>query len=213
MYSSPNAERFYEHTAVVDVMRNSRIVLFATFVLTVVSSMSHAQDAKPAITTYGDRNPNAPKELEVFSFFVGKWEGTRTIKLADGTSAEVTWTWIGRYVLDGMAIADEIHATVPDEKPYLGITLRQYDAARQAWIIEFLNVSNSFLRRQVNAESGSVSVDGKDVIVISEAPDMWIREIYRVESNDSFTYSMGSSNDGGLTWGVPQIEMQLSRKE
>jgi hypothetical protein len=111
-----------------------------------------------------------------------------------------------------MAIADELHATSPDGK-YLGITLRQYDEAKKAWIVEFLNVSNSFLRRQVNADSGSVSVDGNAVIVISEAPDMWSREIYRVESRDSFTYSLELSNDGGLTWGAPQFEMRLTRKE
>jgi hypothetical protein len=175
--------------------------------------MSHAQTAAPAITTYGDRNANAPKELDVFSFLIGKWEGVGTTKLADGTTAEFTLTWIGRYVLDGMVIADEGHSTFPDGSPAFGITFRQYDEAKKAWVIEFLNVSNSFLRRQVNADSGSVSVDGKAVIIISEAPEMWGRETYRVESPDLFTYSIDFSNDGGRTWGEPQIEMRLSRKE
>lgn len=196
-------------------MRTARH-LIATMVLALtygISAMSDAQTARPAITTYGEKNANAPKELDVFAFLIGKWEGARTIKLADGTSAEVTWTWIGRYVLDGMAIADELHASFPGGSPYLGISLRQYDEAKKAWIIEFLNVSNSFLRRQVNADSGSVSVDGNAVIIIAEAPDMWGREIYRVESRDSFTYSLELSNDGGLTWGAPQFEMRLTRKE
>ena len=175
--------------------------------------MSDAQTVRPAITTYGERNPNAPPQLDVFSFLVGKWEGKRTIKLADETSAEVTWSWIGRYVLDGMAIADEIHASVSDGSQYWGVTLRQYDASKKSWIVEFINVTMSFLRRQVNATAGSVSVDGKSVTVISEAPDMWSRETYRVESRDYFVYTLELSKDAGRSWAPPQIEMPLSRKE
>ena len=32
--------------------------------------------ADPSKTTYGERNPSAPKELEAFSFLIGKWQGT-----------------------------------------------------------------------------------------------------------------------------------------
>jgi hypothetical protein len=204
------------NTTVVDLMRKSRPVLLTTIVVSFtcgIGVVSHAQTARPAITTYGERNANAPKELDIFSFLIGKWEGTGTTKLADGTTAEFTLTWIGRYVLDGMAIADEGHSTFPDGRPALGISLRQYDESKKAWIVEFLNVSNSFLRRQVNADSGSVTIDGNAVVIVSEAPDMWGRETYRVESPDLFTYSIDFSNDGGRTWGEPQIEMRLSRKE
>lgn len=79
--------------------------------------------------------------------------------------------------------------------------------------MEYLNVSNSFLRKQVSATSGSVAVDGKTVVVSSKAPDTWSRETYRVESQDHFTYSIDLSNDGGRSWNVGQIEMSLSRKE
>ena len=44
-------------------------------------------------------------------------------------------------------------------------SLRQYDANRRTWIIEYLNVSHSFLRRQVNSDSGSVNVSGRTVTV------------------------------------------------
>ena len=79
--------------------------------------------------------------------------------------------------------------------------------------MEYLNVSNSFLRKQVSATSGSVTVDGKTVVVISEAPDTWSRETYRVESHDHFTYNIDLSNDGGSSWNVGQIEMNFSRKQ
>jgi Protein of unknown function (DUF1579) len=178
-----------------------------------ISAMTHVRADTPGTTTYGERSANAPKELEAFSFLIGKWEGTGKTKMADGKSAQFAATWIGRYILDGTAIADEFHSSAADGSPYLGISFRQYDRVKKAWIVEYLNVSNSFLRRQVNATSGSVSVDGKTVVVISEASDTWSREIYRVESHDRFTYAIDLSHDGGRTWNVAQIEMHFSRKE
>src|SRR5215471_17964633 len=136
-----------------------------------VSSMAEAQPGPPvAITTYGERNADAPKELDAFAFLIGKWEGGGKTKTADGKIVEFGGvTWIGRYILDGMAIADEGHASeTPDGKPYFGISFRHYDQSKKAWTVEFLNVTNSFLRRQVNATSGSVTVDGKTVVVIGE---------------------------------------------
>jgi hypothetical protein len=176
--------------------------------------MAEAQSAAPAITTYGQRNADAPRELDAFSFLIGKWEGGGKTKTADGNIVEFGGvTWIGRYVLDGMVIADEGHAAAPDGSPFFGISFRQYDTIKKAWVVEYLNVSNSFLRRQVNARSGSVTVDGKTVVVIAEAPDMWGRETYRVDSHDHFTYRLDLSTDGGRTWNVGQIEMNFSRKE
>jgi hypothetical protein len=176
--------------------------------------MAQVRADGPALTTYGERRANAPRELEAFSFLIGKWQGAGKTKLPDGKTAEFDGvTWIGRYILDGTAIADEFHASAPDKSPYLGISFRQYDRSRKAWIIEYLNVTNSFLRRQVSATSGSVNVDGKTVVVVSQAPDTWSRETYRVESHDHFTYSIDLSRDRGHTWELGQIEMTFSRKE
>jgi hypothetical protein len=46
----------------------------------------------------------------VFAFIVGKWQGTGTTRLPDGKVAEFAVSWIGRYILDGNAIADEVHS-------------------------------------------------------------------------------------------------------
>ena len=164
----------------------------------------------PSKTTYGERNPSAPKELEVFSFLVGKWQGTGKARLPDGTVAEFSGvTWIGRYVLDGTAIADEGHAAYPDGRPALGISLRQYDASRKSWIVEFLNVSESFLRKQVNAGSGSVEVNGGTVSVVTPTS----REHYRVVDRDNWVYRMDLSTDGGRSWNEGQVEMTFRRLE
>ena len=167
----------------------------------------------PSRTTYGERNPSAPKELGAFAFLVGKWQGTGTTSLPDGTVAEFGGvSWIGRYVLDGTAIADELHAAYPDGRPFLGISLRQYDASRKTWIVEHLNVSESFLRKQVNGGSGSVEVDRGDVIVVTEGPTA-SREHYHVVDQGNWVYRMDVSTDGGRTWNEGQIEMTFRRSE
>src|SRR5690606_8771776 len=129
----------------------------------------------------------------------------------DGGSAAFPVTWIGRYVLDGTAIADEMQAPAPDGSPWLGMSLRQFDAARQTWIIEFLNVTGAFLRRQVNGNAGSVSLDGRNVTVASASPGMNIREHYLVTGNDAFTYRLDISTDEGRNWTEGQMEISLKR--
>jgi hypothetical protein len=167
----------------------------------------------PSMTSYGEISSSAPEELRVFSFLIGKWDGKGATRLADGTVAEFPVSWIGRYILDGTAIADEMHAPAPDGSPYLGISLRQYDRDRRSWIIEYLNVSGSFLRKQVNAASGSVQVSGRNVTVDSASAAIMIREHYLVPDQDTFTYALDVSNDAGRTWNEAQIQMRFRRLE
>jgi len=164
-------------------------------------------------TPYGERNPDSPQELSVFSFLIGKWEGKGKTKIENGKFAEYDVTWIGRYILEGTAIADELHGPMPDGSPYLGISLRQYDADRKTWIIEYLNVTHSFLRKQVNKESGSVRVSGQNVTVTSESPGVVVREHYQVENDNAFVYRLNVSNDGGKSWNEGQVEMTFRRSQ
>jgi hypothetical protein len=184
-------------------------VLMMTFDLWAVE----ATQMDPSKTTYGERNPGAPKELEEFSFLVGKWQGEGKVKLDAGKVAEFQVSWISRYILDGTAIADEMHSVGPDGRPFMGITLRQYDASRKTWIVEFLNVKHSFLRKQVNGGSGSVAVDGRNVTVASQSPEMSIREHYLVADHDNWVYRMDVSTDGGRSWNEGQQEITFRRLE
>jgi hypothetical protein len=169
---------------------------------------------RPAITAYGDRHEAAPEELDLFAFLIGKWEGSGRTRLADGTIAEYDGLlWIGRYALDGMAIIDELHGPLPDGGRSFGITLRYFDRDSDCWVVEFLNVSNSFIRRQVNARSGAVEKDGSTVVVTSVSDESIIREFYRVIDDDSFVYSIDLSNDGGDTWNRGSIEFTMNRVE
>ena len=165
----------------------------------------------PSKTIYGERSPHAPRELDVFAFLIGKWDGRGRTRLPDGTVAEYPVAWIGRYILDGTAIADEGHGPYPDGTPFLGITFRQYDQSRKTWVIEFLNVSESFLRRQVHDGAGSVVVSGRTVTVTSGSPGIAVREHYVVADADNWVYRLDSSNDGGQSWNEGAIEFTFRR--
>ena len=167
----------------------------------------------PSKTIYGERSPRAPRELDVFAFLIGKWDGRGRTRLPDGKVAEYPVAWIGRYILDGTAIADEGHAPYPDGTPFLGITFRQYDQSRKTWVIEFLNVSESFLRRQVHHGTGSVAVSGRTVTVTSESPGVVVREHYVVPDADNWVYRLDSSSDGGRSWNEGAIEFTFRRSK
>jgi hypothetical protein len=193
---------------------NRHFVVLAAAVAIGIHAASLTRADEPAITTYGERNAQAPAELEGFSFLVGKWSGGGRTRLEDGSY--VDWqgaTWIGRYILDGMAIADELHAPLPGGGMGLGITVRHFDTSRDSWIVEFLNVTNSFLRRQVNPRSGRVTKEGNAVAVVGEDAQMHFRETYRVLDRSHFTYTAHASLDGGRTWGPVLFEMSFARVE
>ena len=80
-----------------------------------------------------------------------------------------------------------------------------------SWIVEFLNISNSFLRRQVKPQRGSVTLDGGTVVIISEDAQTRIREFYRVTDQNHFTYSMDLSPDEGRSWDPVSVEITLTR--
>jgi Protein of unknown function (DUF1579) len=182
--------------------------LLVVFLSTVLTSMAQAQTTTnvndPTKTTYGEKDQDTPKELDAFSFLIGTWEGKGKTRLDDGRWREYKVTVIGRYILGGTAIADEFHAPTPDGKPYLGINLRHYDRNRQTWVVEYLNVSNSFLRKLVNSRSGSVTVSGRNVTVAGESPEFSYRERYEVEDGGNWVLRIETSTDGGENWNERQ---------
>lgn len=95
----------------------------------------------------------------------------------------------------------------------MGITIRYFDTDSGSWLVEFLNVARSFIRRQVNARSGAVEKDGSTVVVISVSDESVCREYYRVIDADNFVYTLDLSNDGGETWNKGPIEFTMKRIE
>jgi hypothetical protein len=194
----------------------SRRALFAAAAAALTlcaSGAAQAQAQAQAVTPYGVRSASAPAELDLFAFLVGRWEGTAKAKLPDGTFAETPVTWIGRWVLDGQAIADEFHSVAPDGGSYLGVSLRRFDPAARAWTVEYVNVTGNFIRRQVNARSGSVTREGDSVVVTAVDGDNVARESYRMSGRDLFVYRIDLSEDRGRTWDTGSIEVTMRRAD
>lgn len=164
-----------------------------------------------AVSPYGARNSAAPAELDAFSFLVGKWRGVARTRLDNGSYSEHEITWIGRYVLDGMAIVDEGYGGPGDAPPLGGYSIRYFDPHAKFWVIEFVNVASSFVRRQVNSRTGSVDADGAAITVTAEDDTTISREYYRLSGKDRFVYSIDLSRDGGKSWDTGSFEMTLTR--
>ena len=92
----------------------------------------------PVDQKLGKPNPNAPAALSRFAFLIGRWRCEARVRSASGEWETLQATWLGRFILDGYAIADEYRMTGSSGEPIvLGMNLRTYDASRQMWNIKF----------------------------------------------------------------------------
>lgn len=72
---------------------------------------------------------------------MGKWKGVAKVRLENGNIAENDVIWIGRYVFDGMAIADEGYSVGPGGATRLeGYSIRYFDPRNRSWTIEFVTL-------------------------------------------------------------------------
>ena len=151
---------------------------------------------------YGEPNPRAPVRLSDFGFLIGKWQGEgRTSGDYPGGAGTYQMTWVGRYILDGHAIADESRILDTEgELERIFISFRFYDDDRKRWVIEVLDVSASSMVTQAADGLGKVQADDHGVTVMTGGPGPVSRERYSNISEDHFTYSHDVSLDGGDTW-------------
>jgi hypothetical protein len=192
----------------------SRIALLSLTVSPLMAGKAHGADPAqdPAVTIYGTLNPAAPAELATFSFLVGKWTGTGKYRDAAGKPTDFAVLWVGRYALDGMAIADEQRTPESQGGAIVGLTLRFFDPVRKTWTVEFLNFGRLFLRKQTNASSGAVLQEGKKITISQSGPEGAPgREVYTVVDANHFTYSMDVKKDG--VWDEGIVTMKLERQE
>jgi hypothetical protein len=191
----------------------SRVAAFALTLLLAHSGSGAEAVNDPAITTFGTLNPAAPAELATFSFLVGKWTGIGKYRDAEGKVTEFEVVWVGRYVLNGMAIADEMRRPDTAGGTVDGMGLRFFDTTSKTWTIEFLNFVQGFVRKQVNAEVGAVKQDGNRITIEQSGPGGAPgREVYTLVDANHFTYSLDVSKPGG-GWDEGGVTMQLERKE
>jgi hypothetical protein len=125
------------------------------------------------------------------------------VRLADGAWQTFQATWIGRFILDGYAIADEYRMTGPSgELIVVGLNLRAYDPARQVWNIKWLNALAGTWVDLGREELGGVRVDDRSIIYAFEEPmagHAYTRATYTNISPTHFTWR-GERSEDGTSW-------------
>src|ERR671922_353575 len=119
----------------------------------------------------GKPNPNAPAALSRFAFLIGNWRCEAKVRLANGEWQTLQATWVGRFILDGYAIADEYRMTGSSgEVIVLGLNLRTYDATKQNWNMKWLNALAGTWVDLGPEELGGVHFDGRSITYVLKEP-------------------------------------------
>ena len=85
--------------------------------------------------------------------------------------ADTAGNRIGRFILDGYAIADEYRMTGSSgELIVLGMNLRTYDADKQTWNMKWLNALAGTWVDLGPEQLGGVRFDGQSIIAASREP-------------------------------------------
>lgn len=152
---------------------------------------------------FGKLNPNAPAALSQFEFLIGKWRCEARIKLPNGTWQTLQATWLGRFILDGYAIADEYRMTgTSGELMVFGLNVRAYDATKQIWNIKWLNALAGTWTDLGPEELGGVQFQGQSIIYAFKEPvaaHAYTRVVYTNISETHFTWR-GEKSDDRKAW-------------
>ena len=155
-------------------------------------------------TDYGNRNPQAPPELSQFAFIIGEWRCDVRVKGDDGTWQTYAARWIGRYILDGYAIADEYRMTgEAGEVIVHGINFRSYSVEKNTWVMRWLDGTRAFWVELGPEALGGVRVDSETItfnLFDAFAPDAICRVTFSNMSANHFMWSEEKSLDQGRTW-------------
>lgn len=151
----------------------------------------------------GKPNPDAPVELDRFAFLIGRWRCEAKVLLASGEWEAFEAAWVGQYILDGYAIADEYRMTnSAGELVVLGMNFRAYDPAREVWNLRWLNAPGGTWLDLGPADLGGVRFDGESVIYVFKEPvaaHKYTRATYTNTSRGRFTWR-GEKSDDRTEW-------------
>lgn len=176
---------------------NSRTIGNDTPTIVGLSSMHSAEQE------FGTANPNAPADLSRFAFLIGRWRCEARVKTDGRAWLNLEATWVGRFILEGYAIADEYRMTdSAGELIVLGLNIRTYDAAQKTWNLRWLNALAGTWVDLGPKELGGVVFENGSVIYRFKEPvagHAYTRATYTNISRDHFTWR-GEKSDDGETW-------------
>jgi hypothetical protein len=152
---------------------------------------------------FGKPSPDAPPELHAFAFLIGQWQCNAKIKTPKGDWQRFEAQWIGRFILEGHAIADEYRmTTLAGELLVLGMNIRSFDTATRIWNIRWLDALNGTWTNLVSPELGGVLLKGDSITYAFKEPvaaHPYTRATYTSHSPTRFTWRGDQSTDA-QTW-------------
>lgn len=152
---------------------------------------------------FGKLNPKAPAELSMFAFLIGRWHCEARLMSATGTWQTYKAAWLGRFILDGYAIADEYRMWGASGEPIvLGMNFRTYDAEKQRWNIRWLSGLAGSWTNLVSEELGGVRMYRQSIIYAFKEPiagHAYTRATYMSHSPTRFTWR-GEKSDDSKNW-------------
>jgi hypothetical protein len=164
---------------------------------------------------FGQRNRNAPAALSRFAFLIGQWRCDAKAKSANGEWQRFQATWLGRYILDGYAIADEYRMTGSSgELIVVGMNIRTYDAGKEIWNMKWLNALAGTWVDLGPEELGGVRFDGQSIVYAFKEPvaaHAFTRATYTNISKTNFTWR-GEQSDDAKTWSEFMV-VEVSRSD
>jgi hypothetical protein len=166
---------------------------------------------------FGQPNPTAPAALARFAFLIGRWQCEAKVRSATGEWQTFQATWLGRFILDGYAIADEYRMTGSSgELIVLGVNLRTYDATKQIWNMKWLHATAGTWVDLGPEELGGVRFDGQSIIYAFKEPmatQAYTRATYTNISKTHFTWRGEKSEDGKAWREFMVVEAYRCREE
>jgi hypothetical protein len=171
--------------------------------ITNIGAFTEDGPMEQVVQEFGNTNPKAPAALSQFAFLIGKWQCEAKVKSADGEWQTFQAMWLGRFILDGYAIADEYRMTNSSgEVIVLGMNFRAYDAARQIWNIKWLNALAGTWTDLGSEEFGAVRLDGHSITYAFKEPvasHVYTRATYTNISKTHFTWR-GEKSEDAKAW-------------
>jgi len=163
---------------------------------------------RPLQQDFGKLSPNAPPELAAFAFLIGSWQCNARIKSPTGDWQRFEAQWLGRFILDGLAIADEYRMTnLSGNLIVLGTNIRSYDTTTRTWNIRWLNALTGAWTDLVSPTLGGVQINdlpvgGRSITYAFKEPTAahpYTRATYTTHSPTRFTWKGDQSTDA-QTW-------------
>jgi hypothetical protein len=154
---------------------------------------------------FGTLSPDASPELAAFAFLIGSWQCNAKIKTSTGDWQRFEAQWLGRYILDGHAIADEYRMTsFSGELIVLGLNVRSFDTITHTWNIRWLNALTGTWTNLVSPDLGGVQIndDTHSITYAFKEPTAthpFTRATYTTHSPTRFTWKGDQSTDAE-TW-------------